>query len=110
VSGERDLGRIFKAYDVRGVVPDDLDEDVAYRIGGAFAEWVGAPRIAVGYDCRLSSESLADAVRSGAADRGTDVVDIGLASTDLLYFVSGALQLPGVMLTASHNPPQWNGL
>jgi len=110
VSGERDLGRIFKAYDVRGVVPDDLDEDVAYRIGGAFAEWVGAPRLAVGYDCRLSSESLAEAVRNGAADRGTDVVDIGLASTDLLYFVSGALQLPGVMLTASHNPPQWNGL
>ena len=110
MSGERDLGRIFKAYDVRGVVPDDLDEDVAYRIGGAFAEWVGAPRIAVGYDCRLSSESLAEAVRKGAADRGTDVVDIGLASTDLLYFVSGALQLPGVMLTASHNPKEYNGL
>src|SRR5437870_1477637 len=78
-------------------------------MGGACAEWLGAPRIAVGYDCRLSSESLAEAVRSGAADRGTDVLDIGLASTDLLYFVSGALDVPGVMLTASHNPPQWNG-
>jgi phosphomannomutase len=110
VSGTRDLGRIFKAYDVRGVVPDDLDEDVARRIGGAFARWATAPRIAVGYDCRLSSESLAEAFRSGAVDRGTDVIDIGLASTDLLYFVSGALDVPGVMLTASHNPPQWNGL
>jgi phosphomannomutase len=110
VSGARDLGRIFKAYDVRGIVPEDLDEDVARRIGGAFAEWAGAPRIAVGYDCRLSSESLADAFRGGAVDRGTDVLDIGLASTDLLYFVSGALDIPGVMLTASHNPPQWNGL
>jgi phosphomannomutase len=110
VSGARDLGRIFKAYDVRGIVPDDLDEDAARRIGGAFADWARAPRIAVGYDCRLSSESLADAFRGGAVDRGTDVLDIGLASTDLLYFVSGALDVPGVMLTASHNPPQWNGL
>jgi phosphomannomutase len=110
VSEHRDLGRIFKAYDVRGVVPDDLDEDVARRIGGAFAEWTGAPRIVVGYDCRISSESLAEAVRDGAVRRGTDVLDLGLASTDLLYFVSGVLDLPGVMLTASHNPPEWNGL
>src|SRR6266540_4268248 len=90
VAPHRDLDRIFKAYDVRGTVPDDLDEDVARRIGSAFAEWAAAPRIAVGYDCRLSSPSL--------------------ASADLLYFSSGSLDVAGVMLTASHNPPQWNGL
>ncbi len=110
MSPPSDLSRIFKAYDVRGVVPDDLDEDVSRRIGAAFAAWSGAPRIAVGRDCRLSSPSLAAAFMEGAAGRGTDVVDIGLASTDLLYFASGALDVPGAMLTASHNPPQWNGL
>ncbi|HET7869557.1 MAG TPA: phosphomannomutase/phosphoglucomutase [Actinomycetota bacterium] len=106
----RDLGRIFKAYDVRGTVPEDLDEDVARRIGSAFAEWAAAPRIAVGYDCRLSSPSLASAIHEGIATRGVEVVDLGLASTDLLYFSSGSLDVAGVMLTASHNPPQWNGL
>jgi len=110
VSPHRSLASIFKAYDVRGVVPDDLDEEVARRIGAAFAEWAGAGRIAVGYDCRLSSPSLAGAVREGAADRGVDVVDLGLSSTDLLYFASGSLDVPGVMLTASHNPPEWNGM
>ncbi|HZD80888.1 MAG TPA: phosphomannomutase/phosphoglucomutase, partial [Actinomycetota bacterium] len=110
VTSRPDLGRIFKAYDVRGVVPDDLDQDVARRIGSAFAEWASAPRIAVGYDCRLSSPSLAEAFREGAVTRGVDVVDLGLASTDLLYFASGSLGVPGTMLTASHNPPQWNGL
>ena len=106
----RDLSSIFKAYDVRGVVPDDLDEDVARRIGSAFAEWAAVPRIAVGYDCRLSSPSLASAIHEGIAARDVDVVDLGLCSTDLLYFSSGSLDVPGVMLTASHNPPQWNGL
>jgi len=110
VAPHRDLSRIFKAYDVRGVVPDDLDEDVARRIGSAFAEWVATPRIAVGYDCRLSSPSLASAIHEGIAARGVDVVDLGLCSTDLLYFSSGSLDVPGVMLTASHNPPRWNGL
>jgi phosphomannomutase len=110
VTPEPDLGRIFKAYDVRGVVPDDLDEDVARRIGAAFADWSGARRIAIGRDCRTSSESLAHALADGATSRGVDVVDLGLASTDLLYFASGSLDVPGLMLTASHNPPQWNGI
>src|SRR6266536_2765469 len=110
VAPHRDLSRIFKAYDVRGIVPDDLDEDVARRIGSAFAEWAAVPRIAVGHDCRLSSPSLASAIHEGIAGRGVDVVDLGLASTDLLYFSSGSLDVAGVMLTASHNPPQWNGL
>jgi phosphomannomutase len=110
MSPHRNLAPIFKAYDVRGVVPDDLDEDAARRIGSAFAEWAGAPRIAVGHDCRLSSAPLAAAVREGAVARGVDVADLGLASTDLVYFASGRLDVPGVMLTASHNPPEWNGL
>jgi phosphomannomutase len=110
VAPHPDLSRIFKAYDVRGVVPADLDEDVSRRIGSAFAEWAATPRIAVGYDCRLSSPSLASAIHEGIAARGVDVVDLGLCSTDLLYFSSGSLDVPGVMLTASHNPPQWNGL
>jgi phosphomannomutase len=110
VPPHRDLSAIFKAYDVRGVVPDDLDEDVGRRIGSAFAEWASAGRIAVGRDCRLSSPSLAAAVHEGIASRGVDVIDLGLCSTDLLYFSSGALDVPAVMLTASHNPPRWNGL
>lgn len=110
MSPHRNLRTIFKAYDVRGVVPDELDEGAARAIGAAFADWSGVPRIAVGYDCRLSSPSLAAAVREGIAARGADVIDLGLASTDLLYFVSGSLDVGGVMLTASHNPPRYNGL
>jgi phosphomannomutase len=105
-----DLDRIFKAYDVRGVVPDELDADIARRIGGAFARWSGAPRIVLGRDSRISSPELAAAITEGATAAGTDVVELGLASTDLLYFASGALDLPGIMLTASHNPKDYNGL
>jgi phosphomannomutase len=106
----RDLDRIFKAYDVRGVVPDDLDAGLVRRIGAAFAAWSGAPRVAVGRDCRLSSPELSAALSEGAVSQGADVVDLGLASTDLLYFASGSLDVPGIMLTASHNPKQYNGL
>jgi phosphomannomutase len=106
----RDLATIFKAYDVRGVVPDQLDDAVARRIGAAFARWAGAPRIAVGRDCRLSSPSLAAALTDGINSQGADVIDLGLVSTDLLYFVSGDLDVPGVAITASHNPPEYNGL
>jgi phosphomannomutase len=105
-----DLDRIFKAYDVRGVVPDELDTDLARRIGAAFVEWTGLPKLVIGRDCRLSSPELAAAIVDGATSRGADVVDLGLASTDLLYFASGKLDLPGVMLTASHNPPRYNGI
>jgi phosphomannomutase len=104
------LDRIFKAYDVRGVVPDELDSDVARRIGAAFADWVKAPRILLGRDARLSSPELAAAISDGVTSRGADVVDLGLASTDLMYFASGSLDLPGVMITASHNPKQYNGI
>ena len=106
----RALDRIFKAYDVRGVVPDDLDVDLVRRIGAAFAIWSGASSIAIGRDCRLSSPELADAFAEGITAQGADVVDLGLASTDLLYFASGSLDVPGIMLTASHNPKEYNGL
>jgi phosphomannomutase len=105
-----DLGAIFKAYDVRGVYPDQLDEPVARRIGAAFSEFVKAPAVVLGRDVRVSSPALADAFAEGVTGRGTDVIDIGLATTDLLYFASGRLDLPGAMFTASHNPPNWNGL
>ncbi|MGZ4113668.1 MAG: phosphomannomutase/phosphoglucomutase [Actinomycetota bacterium] len=110
VSPHADLSRIFKAYDVRGIVPDELNEDVARRIGAAFARWADAPTLAVGRDARLSSPALASAFADGATSQGVDVVDIGLASTDLLYFASGSLDVPATMLTASHNPPNYNGL
>jgi phosphomannomutase len=106
----RDLRSIFKAYDVRGVVPDELDEDVARRVGGAFVDWADLTSVVVGCDCRLSSPSLAEAIRDGITSRGADVVDLGLASTDLLYFASGSLDAAGIMLTASHNPPRYNGV
>jgi phosphomannomutase len=105
-----DLSRVFKAYDVRGVVPDELDPDLVRRIGAAFAIWSDASEILIGRDCRLSSPDLAAALTEGATSRGTDVVDLGLASTDLLYFASGSLDRPGVMITASHNPKDYNGL
>jgi len=107
---ERDLDRIFKAYDVRGVVPDDLDEALVRDIGGAFARITDDRPILIGRDCRLSSPDLAAALTEGITAQGSDVVDLGLASTDLLYFASGSLDLPGIMITASHNPKQYNGL
>ena len=106
----RDLSRIFKAYDIRGIAPDDLDEDAARRIGAAFVEFLGGGPIVVGRDCRVSSPALAGAFIEGATGRGADVVDVGLASTDLVYFASGHLNLPGAMFTASHNPPEYNGI
>jgi len=105
-----DLSLIVKAYDVRGVVPDQLDEADTEALGAAFAAFVGTPRIVVGYDMRPSSPALAAAFARGAASQGADVTDIGLASTDLLYFASGALDVPGAMFTASHNPAKYNGI
>jgi phosphomannomutase len=104
------LDRIFKAYDVRGVVPDELDVDLVRRIGAAFVEWSGLSRFLIGRDARLSSPELAEALTDGITSRGADVANLGLASTDLLYYASGSLDLPGIMLTASHNPKQYNGL
>jgi len=105
-----DLDRIFKAYDVRGVVPDELDANIARRIGAAFAAWTNLPAMLLGRDSRISSPELAAAITEGATSVGVNVVDLGLASTDLVYFASGSLDLPAVMLTASHNPKNYNGL
>jgi phosphomannomutase len=105
-----DLARVFKAYDVRGVYPDELDEELALRVGTAFARWVGAERVVLGRDCRLSSPGLSDAFVDGVTGEGMGVVDIGLATTDMVYFASGRLSLPGAMFTASHNPARYNGL
>jgi phosphomannomutase len=105
-----DLSQIVKAYDVRGVVPDQLDEADTEALGAAFADFAGAPAVVVGHDMRPSSPALAAAFARGANSRGVDVVDIGLASTDLLYFASGALDMPGAMFTASHNPAKYNGI
>ena len=107
-----DLSPIVKAYDVRGVVPDQLDDRVAEAIGAAFAQVVGARggAVVVGRDMRPSSPGLVAAFSAGVTSQGADVVDIGLASTDQLYFASGSLGLPGAMFTASHNPARYNGI
>ena len=107
---ERDLTRIVKAYDVRGTVPDQLDETVARAVGTAFAQLVGADRAVIAHDMRESSPGLAAAFAAGVNATGADVVNAGLGSTDLLYYASGALDLPGAMFTASHNPAQYNGI
>ncbi len=104
------LERIVKAYDIRGLVPDELDADVAYLIGRAAALEFGAPNMLVARDMRASSDDLADAVMRGARAEGVTTIDLGLASTDLLYYASGHLRHPGVMITASHNPAGYNGL
>jgi phosphomannomutase len=113
-SGLRRLADFIKAYDVRGVVPEQLDEGVARAIGAAFAQVVVKPEsasgVVVGHDMRPSSPSLSGAFAEGVASQGVDVTLIGLCSTDGLYYASGALDLPGAMFTASHNPAQYNGI
>ena len=105
-----DLERIFKAYDVRGVVPDELDEGVAEAIGAAFVRVTGAKTIVTMHDMRTSAEPLAEALGRGAASQGADVLHGGLGSTDMAYYASGSLGIPGAMLTASHNPAKYNGI
>ncbi|MEW2136657.1 phosphomannomutase/phosphoglucomutase [Streptomyces sp. NPDC005409] len=105
-----DLSNIVKAYDVRGVVPDEWDEPLAELFGAAFVEVTDASAIVIGHDMRPSSPGLSAAFARGAAARGVDVTLIGLCSTDQLYYASGSLDLPGAMFTASHNPAQYNGI
>src|SRR4051794_38231485 len=106
------LSAVFKAYDVRGIVPDQVDEDLARAVGAGFVEVTapGTSGVVVGHDMRPSSPALARAFAEGAADAGSDVTLIGLASTDQLYYASGHLGMPGAMFTASHNPAQYNGI
>ncbi|MEU9549677.1 phosphomannomutase/phosphoglucomutase [Streptomyces werraensis] len=105
-----DLSQIVKAYDVRGVVPDQWDEPLAELFGAAFVRVTSATAVVTGHDMRPSSPGLSAAFARGAAGQGADVTEIGLCSTDQLYYASGALDLPGAMFTASHNPARYNGI
>src|SRR6188474_3401784 len=104
------LDEIVKAYDIRGTVPDQLDSKIAHALGVGFAKFCNADRVLVARDMRRSGEELAEEFSRGVMEQGLDVVDIGLASTDMLYYAAGALDAPGAMFTASHNPAQYNGL
>jgi len=105
-----DTTAIFKAYDVRGTYPDQINEDIVRALGSAFADFVPAGPIIVARDMRPSGVSLCNAFAEGARVRGVEVIDLGLASTDFLYFASGYLNAPGAMFTASHNPAAYNGV
>src|SRR5216684_1514682 len=110
------LSAIFKAYDVRGVVPDQLDAVAAHAIGAGFARFVAGatgsehPEILLGHDMRTTADELSSAFIAGAVGRGAVVTSLGLASTDLVYYASGKRDAAAVMLTASHNPAQYNGM
>lgn len=101
----------FKAYDLRGRIPSELNPDVAYRVGRAYVEWLKPQRVIVGRDIRLSSKELCDALVQGLLDSGADVYDIGLCGTEGVYFATFAEKMDGgIMVTASHNPPDYNGM
>jgi phosphomannomutase len=104
------LDSIFKAYDIRGVVPDQLDADLARSVGAAFARFTGASTVLMGRDMRPSGVELTAAFAEGATSQGADVVDLGLISTDLAYYAAGSLDAPAAMFTASHNPAKYNGI
>ncbi len=102
--------KIFKAYDIRGVVPDELDEGVALAVGAGFARLTEASSVVIVHDMRTSSPLLAEAFARGVCTQGANVIAGGLGSTDMLYYASGKLDMPGAMITASHNPPKYNGI
>ena len=105
-----DLNAIVKAYDIRGIVPEQLDASAAYAFGVAFAKFANASAIVVGHDMRSSGPELVDAFQRGVLAHGVNVTNVGLASSDLLYYASGKFDMPGAMFTASHNPAQYNGI
>ena len=103
-----DFDAIFKAYDVRGTVPDQFTADGAKAIGGAFARFVagqGETSMVVGHDMRPEGEEFSQAFGDGALEHGVDVIDVGLCATDMMYYASGVLDMPGAVFTASHNQP-----
>jgi len=103
--------KVFKAYDVRGIYPEEIDDEGAYAIGRAYVQQFEPRRIAVGRDMRLSSPHVAEAVVRGAADEGAEVLDLGLVGTEMVYFAVGKLELDGgIMVTASHNPKEYTGM
>lgn len=105
-----DLSRIVKAYDVRGLVPQELDDEVARAVGAAFVRLLDARTVVTAHDMRESSVPLSRAFAKGATSQGADVIECGLASTDMLYFAAGRFDMPGAMFTASHNPARYNGI
>jgi phosphomannomutase len=105
-----DLAKIIKAYDIRGVVPAEFDESVAEAVGAAFVRLTGAGEVVTVHDMRTTSPPLAAAFGRGVTSQGADVIDAGLGSTDMLYYASGTLGIPGAMVTASHNPSRYNGI
>ena len=101
----------FKAYDIRGQIPNQINADICYRIGNATAEFLDADSVVVGRDMRLTSDEFADAVAKGLTDAGVDVYDIGLCGTEMVYFATAHLGASGgIMVTESHNPADYNGL
>src|SRR4051795_4695098 len=104
------LDEIVLAYDIRGTVPEQLDAEIAHPLGVAFAAFTKASHLIIAHDMRPSAPELVDAFAAGVMEQGVDVVHLGLASTDLMYFASGKLDAPGAMFTASHNPAQYNGI
>ena len=104
------MSGIFKAYDIRGIYPTDIKEDIAYAIGRAYITFTGAKKVVIGRDMRPHSQQLFDGIARGITDQGADVIDLGLSSTPQSYFANGTLKADGsVMITASHNPGEWNG-
>jgi len=104
------LDRIVKAYDIRGTTPNEMNDDVAFALGVAFADFVNAPMVIVARDMRVTGEALSASFSLGVTSRGVNVLNLGLASTDLVYFAAGTLDAPGAMFTASHNPAEYNGI
>jgi phosphomannomutase len=101
----------FKAYDIRGKVPSELNPELAYKIGRTYATLIGAKKIVIGHDIRRSSESISDSLARGLNDAGAEVIDIGLCGTEMIYYATPALDADGgIMITASHNPPEYNGM
>ncbi len=106
-----ELLNCFKAYDIRGRLPDQLNEDIAFRIGRAYAQWLNPRTVVVGYDIRLSSNRLCAALTAGLVEAGVDVVNIGQCGTEEIYFATSHLQVDGgIVVTASHNPKDFNGM
>ena len=105
------MSGIFKAYDIRGIYPTDINEDIAYAIGRAYITFTGAKKVVIGRDMRPHSQQLFDGIARGITDQGADVIDLGLSSTPQSYFANGTLKADGsIMITASHNPGNWNGV